>query len=119
MSIFEAYDSEFSSLTKEVTKNVNEYKYNSAGDKSNVALVKQIDALFSQINDLIKQMEVEVRGLDPSTRKVLTEKVSQYRKSSASLKSDFERAKEQSERSTLIGTKSTEQRQRLLDANDK
>ena len=32
---------------------------------------------------------------------------------------DFERAKEQASRSALLGNKSVEQRQRLLDTNDK
>jgi primosomal protein N'' len=74
MSIFDAYDQEFSSLSKEINKNITELK---TADKSEKATssVKLIDALFSQANDLIKQMEVEVRSHDPATRKVLSEKV--------------------------------------------
>lgn len=118
MSIFDAYDSEFSSLNQEIIKNVGELKNNSSGEKSS-SLIKQIEGLFSQSADLIKQMEVEVRSHDPATRKMLTEKVTQYKKSNATLKSDFERAKEQSQRSSLVGAKSAEQRQRLLDTNEK
>jgi hypothetical protein len=121
MSIFEAYDSEFSSLSQDIIKNVGELKNNSSsGDKSG-SLIKQIEALFSQSADLIKQMEVEVRSHDPATRKMLNEKVNQYKKSNGTLKSDFERAKEQSQKASLVGGsgKSGEQRQRLLDTNDK
>jgi hypothetical protein len=73
-----------------------------------------------QAGDLVKQMEVEVRSHDPATRKMLTEKVNQYKKSLNSLRSDFEKAREESQRSGLfVGSKSNEQRQRLLDTNDK
>jgi len=117
MSIFDAYDSEFSSLNQEIIKNLGELK-NSSGDKA-ASSIKLIEGLFSQSADLIKQMEVEVRSHDPATRKMLTEKVTQYKKSNSTLKSDFERAKEQAQRSSLVGAKSGEQRQRLLDNNDK
>ena len=116
-SIFEAYDSEFSAIGKEINKNINELK-NDTDDRA-PSIIKQIDALFSQSHDLIKQMEVEARSHDAATRKILTEKLAQYKKSTGTLKSDFERAKEQAQRSHLIGSKSMEQRQRLLDANDK
>ncbi len=118
MSIFEAYDAEFSSLSQEIIKNVGELKNNTAPDKS-AGQIKLIEGLFSQSTDLIKQMEVEVRSHDPATRKMLNEKVNQYKKSNTTLKSDFERAKEQAQKSSLVGGKSGEQRQRLLDQNDK
>lgn len=120
MSIFEAYDTEFNSLSKDINKNISEYRnYNSNPDKAS-NLVRHIDALLSQSTELVKQMEVEVRSHDPATRKVLTEKVSQYKKSLNALKSDFERAKEDSQKSGLfVGSKSAEQRQKLLDTNDK
>ena len=61
MSIFEAYDQEFSALQQEVQKNVSELKSQSGTSDRTDSLVWQIDALFAQSNDLIKQMEVEVR----------------------------------------------------------
>ena len=80
---------------------------------------KQIDGLFNQASDLIKQMEVEVRSLDPATRKSLTEKVAQYKRALSSLKTDYTSARDQADRSALVGTKSGADRQRLLDTNDK
>jgi len=60
MSIFDAYDQEFSTLSQEISKNVSELKtYTSSNEKSN-SLIKMIDALFSQSSELIKQMELEV-----------------------------------------------------------
>ncbi len=79
-----------------------------------------MEALLSQAGELIKQMDIEVRSQDPATRKVLSDKVSQYKKSLASLKGDFETAREDADKSTLMtGTKSGDQRQRMLNANDK
>lgn len=81
---------------------------------------RHVDALLLQAGDLLKQMEVEVRSHDAATRKVLTEKVNQYKRVLSSLRTDFGKAKEESERSNLFsGTKSGEDRQRLLNTNEK
>ena len=82
-------------------------------------IVRQVEALLSQANDLIKQMNVEVRDQDASVRKELTERVMQYQKTLKGHKLDFDRAKEQAQRSSLIGDKSAADRQRLLDTNEK
>jgi vesicle transport through interaction with t-SNAREs protein 1 len=80
---------------------------------------RHIEALLAQASELIKQMNVEVRSHDLATRKVLTDKVGTYSKSLTQLRGDYERAKETSQRSELIGDKSTADRQRLLHTNDK
>ena len=119
-SIFDAYDQEFSNLSREIQKNVNELKASQSAEESdNSSSIRLIEGLLSQANDLVKQMNVELRSQDPATRKILSEKVNQYMKSLQSTKSDFERAREQSQRSTLIGEKSSADRQRLLNTNDK
>jgi hypothetical protein len=63
-SIFEAYDSEFASLSQEIQKNVGELKAlpssdSESGDRTQ-PLINHIDALFSQSNELVKQMDTEV-----------------------------------------------------------
>ena len=105
MSIFDAYDQEFNSLCQEISKNISALKgfANSETDKINGA-VRQIDALLSQASDLIKQMEVEVRSHDQSTRKVLLEKVGQYKKSLTTHKSDFERCALSMDRVSLLSS---------------
>lgn len=83
-------------------------------------LVKHVDALLIQAGDLVKQMEVEIRSHDAATRKVLSEKISQYKKSLASLRSDFERARTESQRANLnLDGKSAADRERFLSVNDK
>ena len=63
-------------------------------------------------------MEVEVRSHDAATRKVLTEKVGQYKRSLVSLRSDYETARDQSQRTALL-SRGDEQKQRFVDANQK
>src|SRR5688572_20016568 len=94
-TIFDAYDQEFSNLSRDIQKNTADLRVNASNSDKTPGLIRQIEALLSQSADLMKQMNVEIRSHDPATRKVLSEKVSQYSKSLASLKSDFERAKEQ------------------------
>jgi vesicle transport through interaction with t-SNAREs protein 1 len=147
--IFAAYDAEFSALSQDIQNNTSNLRNNGAGqslslydmsifvsqndlEKTNYALlllkfcegnpesaIRQIDALLSQAGDLIKQMNLEARSQDAATRKILQEKVTSYSKSLVSLRGDFERAKEQCQRTSLIGEKSAYDRQRLLDTNDK
>ncbi len=116
--IFDAYDQEFSSISRDITKHLTDFRASSSGSKRDV-LARQLDGFLGQAAELIKQMEVEVRSLDPATRKQLNDKIAQYRRALTSLKTDFNSAREQADRSELIGSKSGEQRQRLLDTNDK
>lgn len=83
--------------------------------------MKHIDALLAQAGDLVKQMEVEIRSHDAATRKVLSEKIAQYKKSLASLRSDFERARTEVDRAKLVGSggQSSQDRERFLSANEK
>jgi vesicle transport through interaction with t-SNAREs protein 1 len=122
MSIFDAYDTEFSSLMKEITKNMAEYKDGGDNKEQGVALPQLIEGLFLQSSDLIKQMEIEARSSDAASRKILNDKVAKYKKTVASVKSDYQQSKTQFEKAALINTsssKSMEQRQRLLDSHEK
>lgn len=116
-NIFDAYDSEFNDLHRDLSKTINELRNNT--DSNQNIQTRQIDGLFSQVNDLLKQMEVELRSLDSATRKALSKKVASYKNTLSSLKSDYNSVREQSDKSTLMGGKSGEQRQRLLDTNEK
>ena len=113
MSILEAYESDFKSVSDELKNDINSIK---SGDND---IIRKAENTIIQLNDLIKQMNVEVRSSDTTTRKPLFDRVQQYQRDLSSYKSDLERAKEVSQRSQLIGDKSAGQRQRLLDTNDK
>jgi hypothetical protein len=53
-------------------------------------------------------MEIEVRSQDPATRKDSTNKVQQFKRTLQQLKTDFERAKDASERHDLFAGVSDE-----------
>lgn len=118
MSIFDAYDTEFSALRQEISKNISEYR--ECSEDRSTSLYKLVEALLLQSSDLIKQMEIEARSSDSSSRKILNEKVSQYKKTTAAMKNDFLQIKTQQDKNSLMNTsKGSEQRQRLLDTNDR
>eukprot|EP01041_Mallomonas_annulata_P002496 gene2496-4852_t len=120
MSIFEAYDQEFNALSHEISNNISDLRTYTTNPEKSTYLIGQIERLLSQAGELMKQMEVEVRSQDQATRKVLSDKVTQYKKSLASLKADFEKSRDEAQKSSLmVGSKSGEQRQRLMNANDK
>lgn len=120
MSIFDAYDSEFTALSQDISRNISDFKANVANTEKCSTINRHVDALLLQAGDLLKQMEVEVRSHNSATRKVLSEKVNQYKRVLSSLRTDFAKAKEESDRSNLFaGTKSGEDRQRLLNTNEK
>jgi hypothetical protein len=82
--------------------------------------VKHVDALLIQAGDLVKQMEVEIRSHDAATRKVLSDKITQYKKSLTALRTDFERARTESQRSNLnLDGKSAADRDRFVSVNDR
>ncbi|KAF4318697.1 hypothetical protein JM18_000863 [Phytophthora kernoviae] len=73
---------------------------------------------------MIQQMELEVRSLDAATRRELSKKVDQYKKSLASLSADHKRIREKEEREGLFGDRdgnaaSAEHRSRMTAATTK
>jgi len=103
MSIFDGYDEEYQSITNEITKKLSEVvSYETDPDK-NAASLTQVSRLVGQAGQLIDQMNLEVRSLEPATRKQLQKKVRQYKDSLNSLEEDFNRVKEKTDRATLVG----------------
>lgn len=54
-------------------------------------------------DEQVQQMELEVRSLDAATRRELSKKVDQYKKSLVSLKADHSAIREKEEREGLFG----------------
>ena len=109
------------SNSKDISKNISEIRtYNSNVEKAS-NLVRHVDALLIQAGDLVKQMEVEVRSHDAATRKLLSDKVNQYKRTLQSLRSDFDTARAEAQKSSLLsgGAKSNEHRQKMISTNEK
>ena len=131
-SIFQAYDEEFTSLTKSISKEMVELKAIEDSDEEDSSVkLRMVDALIKQSMDLMKQMEIEVRSQDGQTRSHLGEKLVLYRKALKSQQSDYEAAKAHATKMVLLGRRgngngggsdnserSVEQ-ERLLGVNDK
>ncbi len=114
MSDFEAFDSEFGSLSQDVLKNIGELKnISSSGDKNeSLPLIEYLEKLFSQLSDLIEQIKVNARSHGLNTKNILNEKVKQYEKFSKTFKSDFKKAREQFQIDLLLAESGNkEQRQ--------
>ncbi len=128
MAIFDAYDEEFTQLSSSVDQELLTLKgcTDEEGDSSSV--IRQLSALMSQSHDLIKQMEIEVRSQEGLDRKRLQEKVTEYKRALKTKQGQFSAEKTRVSKTSLMrganvnGSdlgKSAEQRQRLLDTNDK
>jgi vesicle transport through interaction with t-SNAREs 1 len=119
--IFQAYDDEFKSLAQSISKVVT----NGSNGEDGISGISMVEALMGQSSDLIKQMEMEARSHDGPTRKVLAEKVLHYKKSLASQQQEFKNQKnkqalfDDNGNGNTDGDRSTQERSRLLTANDK
>ena len=119
-AIFVAYEEEYESTCKHLTTLIAELHSNSAeSGMSGSGSIRSINDLLQQATDLVKQMEMEVRSHDAAAKKALLEKVARHKQALLAHRHDLERAKEQSQRSNLLGTKNVENRERFMDANDK
>ncbi|KAK1939321.1 Vesicle transport v-SNARE 12 [Phytophthora citrophthora] len=86
--------------------------------------IVHVGDLLTQATQLIQQMELEVRSLDAATRRELSKKVDQYKKSLASLSADHKKIREKEEREGLFGDRdgnaaSAEHRSRMAAATNK
>lgn len=124
-TIFDGYDEEYRALASDISRKISEVAtYEDQKDKKKTSIV-HIGDLLTQANQLIQQMELEVRSLDAATRRELSKKVDQYKKSLASLAEDHKKIKEKEEREGLFGDRddlaksSADHRNRMKAATDK
>ncbi|GAB9468289.1 Vesicle transport through interaction with t-snares 1a [Globisporangium polare] len=124
-SIFDGYDEEYRTLTSDISKKISEVASYEDQQEKKKASILHIGDLLTQASQLVQQMELEVRSLDAATRRELSKKVDQYKKSLASLKSDHSTIREKEEREGLFGDRddlaksSVDQRNRMKAATDK
>ena len=117
MDVFAVYEREAETVKDQIRENLDQLVSPEGADSR--ALIKKTSDLFDQAADLIKQMNLEVRSHQVQARVALTERVSEISKLFPPLKSEFERIREKTQRSALIGDSSTADRSRVLNVNDK
>jgi hypothetical protein len=125
-SIYEAYQEEWRSLEGSIEKELSVLKMCTADEGDSTTTIRQLSGLISQSNDLVKQMEIEVRSTAGADKKLMSEKVAQFKRSLKNLSAEFSAQKTRLSRSSLMSGadgpalgKSAEQRQRLLETNEK
>lgn len=123
IGLFEAYDSELKALGDEIHSNLEalEAKFDITEDD-----FKPCEGLFAQCDELVKQMEVEIRtssSSNGSTRKHFQDQINDRRKLISEWKNAFTKAKQKSSKklysSNYSTTKSSLHQDRMLTANDK
>lgn len=112
--IFDAYCDDLKFLATDLKNNLEVLRSGENFDSAR----KTIQAVLDQSNDLVKQVEVEVRGHSSQERRVLTEKLKVYKDEFFQLKQEFDSVVFQSQKSQLVG-KSGEDRGRMLETNEK
>ncbi|KAF0758892.1 hypothetical protein AaE_003804 [Aphanomyces astaci] len=116
-TIFDGYDEEYKSLAQSVSSKISEIaSYEEEPDKRRTAITHATD-LLTQASQLIQQMELEVRSLDAATKRELSKKVDQYKKSLKSLSDDLKNIKAKEDKEGLFG--SAEARSRMAGATQK
>ncbi len=120
MSVFEAYQEEFQGKATGVRALITELQEtpNSETDAKN-AKRDAINKVLLEMTDILKQMDVDVRGYDKETKRQYNEILGKDREEMATLNNQFNAALYSLEKSALIGGKSGEDRRRVIDANQK
>jgi len=119
---FERYDAEFLSLSEQVKSKITKLCSGTTDTD-----IKYTQGLLSQCDDLLKQMQVEARSVEASsTKNELLQKVRVCKAQLANLRDDFQSAKSNAERESLLlgdndndtTRKSSQHRERLIQTND-
>lgn len=118
--VFDAYEEEFNSNCKEFQAFID--GFNECGPQDYTKkneLCAGSDASITKINNLLKEMEMEVRGYPSAMKKSCGDLLQSNKEQFATLKAGYNNAKFAWERSGLTNTKSGEDKKRMLDSKEK
>eukprot|EP01040_Poterioochromonas_malhamensis_P008204 gene8204-8874_t len=111
MELFNAYEEEFKTLTKNLDQQISQAE--------NPSQINAAERVITETQDILKQMEIEAAGIRGSEKKVATDKLNVARDQLKTLKARFSDKRFQIENKDLMGTKSGDDRLRMKNANDK
>ena len=80
---------------------------------------KTISNILNQSDDLLKQAEAETRSHSSAERKVLNEKVVQFKDQFANLRSQFSQESNRLQKSLLMGSANGNAKIRMMETNEK
>ena len=81
-------------------------------------LEKEITNNFTELNELIREFDVEIRNCNVETKKINQEKLIEYKRNFESLKNEFQSKKRTLNRNNLVGGRSETDQQRFENVND-
>lgn len=116
-SIYEEYEKEYLITCESIQTNISTLQQ--VEGKAANDLINTIESQLTQVKGELKQMDMEVRGMDSENRKQYSVKVSQHRNNLSQYEADYNRTKLSTQKSSLIGSKSEEQRQKMFAIPDK
>jgi len=116
----EAYAQEIDELLGEIVKRL-EFMGQSTHQSDATTVIRALEDLFAQADDVIKSWEMDVRQLvkDNPERPILLDLVAKNKTSLTQKRAEFARAKNASQRSSLIGEQSMRDREKMLDAQER
>ena len=100
--LFDAYEQELKNAAADISHKTSEAGTYSTSPEESTRLLREVDTLLSQATDLVKQMEIEVRGSDAGTRRLLDARLATYKDTMVALKRDHTAARERSDRASLM-----------------
>ena len=117
--MFEEYHDSYKKLVSSVTSHLATLDGGSQDKEAATAIVQEVPNLLSEAADTLKQMELEARTAEATKRSEYMQTVADAKKSLANLRNEFERSKERATRSHLLGDKSIQQREKMMDTTEK
>jgi chromosome segregation ATPase len=118
-SIFDAYQEELVKNTAELQSFIDNLKECGNREDRKRAAVQACDDSIGKISTLLKEMEMEVRTYGSQLKRTCTESLNKHKDDVSTLKSQYNTTKFAIEKASLTGTRSGEDRRRLIDANEK
>ncbi|XP_043493114.1 vesicle transport through interaction with t-SNAREs homolog 1A [Polistes fuscatus] len=123
-SLIDNYEQQYAVLTADITAKIGRIRIQSGSEKR--ALIQDVDREIEEAQELLEQMELEVRGMSGNARDRLRGRVESHRAELKRLTQEFHSAKRPKEDSIDIAVEESwennvteDQKKRLLDASDR
>lgn len=123
-SLIDNYEQQYAVLTADITAKIGRIRIQSGGEKS--AFIQDVDRQIEEAQELLEQMELEVRGINGTARDRLRGRVESHRAELKRLMQEFQTAKKPKEDVIEITVDESwdnnvteDQRKRLLDASER
>ncbi|XP_064643477.1 vesicle transport through interaction with t-SNAREs homolog 1A-like [Lineus longissimus] len=125
-SLMESYEQQYSNITSEITSRIGQIPNLSGSDKQ--AANANVEKLLDETKELLEQMDLEIRELQPKDRQKYSTRLKSYKTELSKLEKDLRKARitfsdDVRSRDELLGhddsSYSEDQRQRLLDNSER